>query len=295
MNKHLHLKALVLTAAAPVLWSAGGIGVRLLDLDSWSILFWRSFFMVLTVLFWGLVKHRGEFFRSFKSNLFPVLATGGLLAAAFVLYIFSITLSTVAASLLIQGTAPVFIVALGCIFLHERFRRITGIALALVVAGILIIMLPTLRDGRLPGNLYGLGKALAFAAATIIVRSRKSLGMLPAMVVAGVISMIFALPWMPGLSLDPYSLAILFLLGVFQLGLSFLFFMTWSGKLPSAQTGLLVILEAVLGPLWTWIFLGERPEVWTFVGGGLILLSLVLHALILNRPVGSKPITPGVE
>lgn len=283
MQKNISLKALVLTALAPVIWSTGGLGIRLLDISPWTILFWRALFMTLTLTGWSIYRMRGSFFTSFRENILHGLPVSIFLGLSLILYVLSMTQTTVADSLLIQGTGPIFIVVIGWIVLREPVRGITITALVLVAAGILIIMIPSLERGGLSGNLFGLAKALAFAAGTIAIRRKKSVGMLPAMALAGFFSLIVALPLVPDFSIDLRSLIVLAYLGIFQIGVGFTLFVNWSGKLTSSQTGLLVILEAVLGPLWPWIFLGEAPYRTTFIGGALILTALVAHSLLYSR------------
>jgi drug/metabolite transporter (DMT)-like permease len=86
------------------------------------------------------------------------------------------------------------------------------------------------------------------------------------------------------LTIDLKSLAILAYLGIVQVGIAFILFVTWSGYLKASQTGLIVILEAVFGPVWPWIWLSEKPGSATFVGGAVIITALVLHSLYVGRP-----------
>lgn len=289
MQKNYSSKALILTALAPVFWSTGGLGIRLLEISPWAILFWRALFMTLTLTVWSIYRMRRTFFTNFRESILHGLPVSVFIGLSFILYVLSMTRTTVADSLLIQGTGPIFIVVIGWIVLREPVRGITVSALFLVAAGILVIMIPSLERGGLSGNLFGLAKALAFAAGTIAIRSKKSVGMLPATALAGFFSLLVALPLVPDFSIDLRSLIVLAYLGIFQIGVGFILFVNWSGKLTSSQTGLLVILEAVLGPLWPWIFLGEAPYRSTFLGGTLILTALVAHSLLYSRGRSAEP------
>jgi drug/metabolite transporter, DME family len=276
---------LLMTSLAPVLWSTGGLGVRMLDgLPVWEILFWRSVFMCLTLSVWGLVTRDAHSGRRWLKSVSSHALISICFALSFIFYIFSVTQTTVADSLLIQGTAPIFIVLFGWMFLREKIERITIISLLLAVLGILVIMLPSLTNGGLSGNLFGLAKAVAFACGTVAVRAKKSVGILPAMTTAAGLSALAALPMVNSFALDPQELLILIYLGVIQVGIGFILFVSWSGRLRSSQTGLIVILEAVLGPLWPWLVIGEMPSVNTLFGGLIIIIAIGAHAVIYSRP-----------
>lgn len=281
MRDREKLKALLLTCLAPVFWSTGGIGVRLIDSTPATILFWRSLFMTIVLLGWTLYTRRGRTEKAL--NFYQAVPVMVLLSMAYIFYIYSVSNASIADSLMIQGTAPIFIVFLGWIALREKIRPVTIGALLLVVCGIGIILFQSLSLGGISGNIYGLAKALAFAGATVAIRARRSVGIMPATTAAAVLSTLFALFLNPDLTPDLYTLAVLAYLGIFQIGVGYILFVTWSGKLSSSQTGLIVILEAVLGPIWPWLFLGERPFPLTFVGGGIIIVALVGHTLLYYR------------
>lgn len=272
--------ALILTIFAQLLFSTGGLGVRLLDEEPWTILFWRSVFMSTALLFWLFVRHRGKFISEISNTIRKGKYVSLFIAFSLSFYVFSITRTTVADSLLIQGTAPIFIVIFGWIILKERIKTISVLALVGVVVGISIIFIPSLRNGGLSGNFFGMGKALAFAAGTIAIRKQKGVNLIPSLFVAALLTMAVSAPFVENFSLSGRSLLIFMYLGIVQLGGGFILFVSWSGELPTAETGLIVILEAILGPLWVWLFLGEIPNVFTFAGGGVIIGLLITHTLV---------------
>lgn len=293
MNGRSHRLAIVLTAAAPVVWSTGGLGVRLLDYSPWVILFWRGLFMACTVFLWSLANAKPVNGARRISVFGPALRHGSwvvlFIAMSFILYVLSVKNTTVADSLLLQGTAPIFIVVLGWIVLREPVRGVTIAAVLMVISGILVIMLPSLTHGGFSGNVFGLLKALVFAAGTIGIRRKKEIGLVPTMAVAAAVSAVVAAGVAVSrdisLAVDGVSLLILLYLGIVQVGVGFILFVRWSRFLEASETGLLVILEAILGPLWVWIVLSERPSVPTIAGGVIILTALIAHTLIYTKRV----------
>lgn len=277
------IAALVFTICAPILWSTGGIGVRLLSEGPWTILFYRSVFMFLALAVWIFISRR----RQVKGLIGTTIKNGKwvslFIAMSLSFYVFSITKTTVADSLLIQGTAPIFIVTLGWIILKEPVRKISVAALFGVVAGITVIIIPSLEHGGFSGNMFGIAKALAFAAGTIAIRHRKSVNLLPSLALAALLTVALSAPFVESFAITLRALLIFLYLGFVQLGAGFVLFVTWSGKLPTSETGLIVILEAILGPLWVWLFLGEVPHVFTFTGGAVIIGALIAHTLLYYR------------
>ena len=284
MNKSFPVRAVILTALAPLLWSTGGIGVRILDYSAVTILFWRSLFTTATLVVWSLIRFRRHTVQKFAESIRYGWPVALFFAMSFIFYVFSVTNTSVADSLLIQGTAPIFIAIIGWIVIRDVPEKITIAALGLVIVGIGIIMFQSLENGGLSGNLYGLLKALSFASGAVAIRGLRNISHLPAITTASLLAMIFALFLGPELAIDLQSLAILAYLGIVQVGIGFILFVTWSGYLKASQTGLIVILEAVFGPVWPWIWLSEKPGSATFVGGAVIIAALVLHSLYVGRP-----------
>lgn len=271
------------TLLAPVFWSTGGVGLRLADVTPLEVLFWRSLFMTLFLFCWNLLSGRKRVLSTFSRALIDGKWVSLFFALSFTFYVFSISYTTVADSLLIQGTAPILIVVIGWLLLREPVKWITVAALAAAAAGLLVIIVPSIERGGLSGNFFGLAKAFAFAAGTIAVRKRRSVALIPAVTMAAALTTVVSALMLPSFTIETRSLLILAFLGVFQTGIAFILFVSWSGKLSPSVTGIIVILEAVLGPLWAWMIIGEKPSAYTLSGGAIILAALVTHTFFFYR------------
>ncbi len=275
------LKPLLLTILAPLIWSTGGAAIRLLgSMPPWNILFWRSLFMALSIGSWLIMRSsdRGRKRSLFRSMLHG-LPVSFFISLSIGLYVLSMTRTLAADSMLIQGTAPLFIIIIGHLYLKDPISRRSMLALAGITIGLLIIILPSLSSSRLSGNLFGLGKAVAFAMSAIMVRRLKHVDMVPAAFTAAIILLLFSLIFVRDFSLSPHDLLVSAYLGMVQTGIGFMVFVSWSGKIPATYTGVIVVLEAVLGPLWVWAVIGEVPGIMTLIGGCIILASLVYNSL----------------
>lgn len=279
------LKPLLLTALAPVLWSTGSAAIKKLGhLPPWTILFWRAFFMAAAIGTWLVFlnarkKKRYTDTYSLLRKMAAGLPVSLLIALSIALYVLSMTKTTAASSLLIQGTAPLFIVLIGRFYLKDPLSRKTLLALAGMMAGLIIIFIPSLSSWRIEGNLYGLAKALAFGLSAVAVRKLKHIDMVPASFTAALLLIPISLAAGTNLSITPSEFAWAAFLGAVSTGIGFMVFLTWSKRIPVTYTGIIVILEAVLGPLWVWLIMGETPAAATFIGGGIILISLIGNSL----------------
>jgi drug/metabolite transporter (DMT)-like permease len=291
MNSHApsgQMRAILLTALAAILWSTGGLAFRIAAADAWTMLFWRSAINTVVLFAGSVYLMRGRLRMTFRATLTSGLPVSVFLAMALILYVLSITNTTVADSLTVQAAGPLFIVVLGWVVLREPVRWITCTALVAVTIGILLILIPSIERGGLQGNVFGIAKALAFASAAIAIRRRRSVDTLPAVVLAAALATVVAALFAPSIRVSWRSFLALAYLGVFQTGLGYLLFAHFSGRIPSSLSGLLVLLESVFGPIWVWLFLGEVPAALTIVGGGLIISTLAVHTLLYPR-FGSGP------
>src|SRR6056297_1975233 len=168
------IRAIMFTALAAILWSTGGLAFRLAAADAWTMLFWRSAINTVVLFAGSAILMRGRLRSAFQSALTGGLSVSVFLALALILYVLSITNTTVADSLTVQAAGPLFIVVLGWVVLREPVRWITCTALVAVTIGILLILIPSIERGGLQGNVFGIAKALAFASAAIAIRRRRS-------------------------------------------------------------------------------------------------------------------------
>ena len=264
---------------APVLWSTGGLFVRLLSIrDPWEIVFWRSLFMALFVAAALAIMHRGRMPRAVLAIGWPGLIAGAFLAGQFFLFIASITRTTVANTFVLMSISP-FLAALAArVFLNERVPLRTGIAMAVAFAGIVIMFADSLDAGRLAGNLLAIGVSVLFALnVTILRKVHATVDMLPMVMIAGLLSIVVAFPLALPLQATPADLVVLAIMGCVQLGTGCLLLVAASRHLTATELGLLALLEPILGPMWVWVLLGEHPGRLALAGGAVVLAAVIAN------------------
>jgi len=278
-----HRRGLKLMVLAVLLWSTGGILVRLVGVSSgWEIVFWRSLFMAVFVAGTLAFLHRGDLPRQMLAVGAIGLASSVMLAGMFFFFILSITRTTVANTLVIMSLSPFLAAIAGRWFLHERPPRRTWIAMAAAFGGICLMFAESLEGGRLIGNLLALGVTICFAInVTLLRRADRNVSMLPTVLLAGIWSAAAAILFAWPLQASAPDVGVLMVMGFFQLGAGCLLMTRAAKDLSASELGLLSLLEPILGPVWVWLGVGERPSDLALIGG-----AIVIGALVVNEAAG---------
>lgn len=280
-----HKKGLLLMIGAGLCWSTGGILVRNVSLiDPWEIVLWRSVFMVFFLLAILVFWHRKNVFTKIAEVGFQGVLSGFFLASTFFFFILSVTRNTVANTLVLMSTGPFFVAFFGRIFLTERIPLRTWIAIAVALSGITLMFSEGLDKGRSLGNLLALAVPAAFSLNIIILRRAKThVDMVPSVMLAGIFSIVVALPLAWPLTPTLRDFLVLGIMGCVQLGLGCLLMTVATRHLSAGEVGLLALLETTLGPIWVWLGIGERPTDTALIGG-----VIVVGALLTNEWMGFR-------
>jgi drug/metabolite transporter (DMT)-like permease len=278
-------KGVLLMIAAGLCWSTGGIFVRSVALaDPWEIVFWRSAFMVAFLFALLVWWHRGAVLSRIAAVGSAGVLSGALLAATFFFFILSITRTTAANTFVLMSTGPFFVAAIGFAFLGERLPARTWIAIFAALAGIALMFVAGIEVGRTAGNLLALGVPLAFAVNIVILRKmHATVDMVPAVLIAGLISLVVAAPVAWPFVAAPRDLALLAPMGILQVGLGCVLMTRATRYLSAGEIGLLCLIETILAPLWVWIGVGERPTMLALAGA-----VVVIGALAANEWIGLR-------
>jgi drug/metabolite transporter (DMT)-like permease len=277
------LRGLLLMTAAGLCWSTGGILVRSVTITSaWEIVFWRALFMALFIGIFLIVRYGSRTISYVAAVGFPGLVAGALLASSFFLFISAVMRTTVANSLFLMSTSPFVAALFGRLFLNEHVSRRTLIAMMASLVGIGLMFADAFgSSGSLSGNLLACCVPLAFGANIILLRKMgASVDMVPTVLLAGLIAVPIALLVGWPLTASWQDVGILAVMGIFQLGMGCLLLTLAAPHLSAAEIGLLSLLETILGPLWVWLGVGERPSDTALLGGLVVLTSLIVNQLV---------------
>jgi drug/metabolite transporter (DMT)-like permease len=280
-NAHARRRGFLLMTGAGLCWSTGGILVRRVSLtDPWEIVFWRSVFMSLFLLAVLSYWHRAKVWGKIAEVGGQGVLAGTLLASTFFFFILSVTRNTVANTLVLMSVGPFFVALFGRIFLGERVPLRTWSAIAAGLAGIGLMFSEGLNAGRTAGNFLALGVPVAFALNVVILRrTHAKVNMVPAVMLAGLFSILVSAPLAWPLTPNLQDLSVLCVMGWLQLGLGCVLMTLATRYLSAGEVGLLALLETTLGPIWVWLGIGERPTNIALLGGLIVIGALLANGL----------------
>ena len=278
----------IYVALAAVAWSTAGVMQRQLTLDTATQVCGRAVFAALALLAYVAVVERGQLREAFRSVGLAGVAVAVCVATASASFIAALNHTSVARVLFILTIAPVLAALLARVTLGEAITRRTMLAMTLALAGV-AVMLGAPSEGSLAGDGLSFVCALAFAAMIVITRWRHDVSMAPATCLSQVILVVAFLPFATPGEIGGDDVGWLAALGIGQIGLGFALLTVGARLIPAAQVGLITLLEVVLGPVWVWLALDERPSTITLVGGAIVIVAIVLQTR------GASPREPDEE
>ena len=290
LKKH----AVLLILSGGTFMSFVGLYMRLLSqADGFQILFFRSLSLCLIVLMVCCLRRKVTplmFLKSIDKNDFLI---GSSLSLAFVCYVFAMLYTTVASTLLILSATPFIAAIIGWLWINERPRSITWIAMAFAMVGIYFMVRSGYQLGNSFGNLLALLSGFWFALMLVMARHVRKNDILGGTFVGGAICIfigaIMALNFGTGLKVTTQDLLIILGMGAFGIGIG-ITLVTWGAShVPAAEVSILVLIESVLGPVWPWLFLNEAMTLSEILGGTLVLGSVVVFAIFSIRTETNSP------
>ena len=262
--------------------SFGGLIVKSFEgANLWQILFWRQTFFAIIVAFYLLISYKKNFFKSFYNSGLAGLIAGFVLSIGFSAYVFAMYNTTVANTNFIITTETIFLAVFGYFFLKEKINLITFISIILGMSGVLLIVGSSLSiqsSEQFIGNIVAFIMPISFAILVVIIRKYPNVDMIPAQFTAGIFAAIIGYFIAGKLSISPHDLFLASMAGFFQIGFGFILITIGSQTTPSAVVGILMLTEAVFGPLWAWLFINEIPPMSVLTGGGIIIFSILFQS-----------------
>ncbi len=269
-------RGVLLVFTATVLWSLAGLFAKLLGhLDLWTVMGWRALMGAGSISVVGLIEwRRGRMDESFGFGpLSPVLALLAMVAIS--AYTASVMMTTIADVLIIYATLPFAAAALGWLVNREQVSPRTLAASGVALAGIALMVASGLGSGRLLGQALSMLMTLCFAGMIVLQRRQPGASIIAVNAIGALGSGLFGLLNSPHPPIGLFDMGVLFVFGLTTIGLAFVLFMEGAKFIPSAEAGLISLLDVVLGPIWVFLAFGENPGAAT-VGGGAIVLGAAL-------------------
>ena len=285
-----------MVAGAAIVWSTGGLIVRHVDADAWTIVFWRGLFASLTLLLYLGVRDGRNMLALFRGLGWGGLGVAVCFGTASLSFVIALQHTSVAIILFVQSAAPLVAGVLAWLWLGERMTlvKVAAMLMALVGVGIAVS-----DQGDASGDFIGIALSLVimicFALATVLVRRFSHVRMTPATCLSAFWLVAVGGTLGAPASVDGTELTLLFLFGACQLGIGFILFTTGARLIPAGEAILLSLLESILAPIWVWVWptLHEYPGDRALIGGALVIAAVIWNTVAEMSE--AKRIAPPVE
>ncbi len=279
----LHAKGLAIGIAGLIVLSPDSLLIRMISVGGWTLVFWRGLLMGSTLLLGVAVTNRGAFVRTVGSiGKIGVLAAA-LQAAGSICFVMSILNTQVANTLIILGSIPMFAAIFSTVFLKERASLHTWLAIPVAAIGIAITVHGGLELGQWKGDLLAFVTACCGSTHLILLRYARDRNMTPSAALGGLFGASAAFVVAPTIAVPSADIPYIAILGTVVIPIAFACFVTAPRYIPAPEMSLVVLMEMVLGPYWVWLGLGEQPTNSALLGGGIVLVTLIVHSGISLR------------
>jgi drug/metabolite transporter (DMT)-like permease len=273
-------KGSFLAFVAVMLITPDSIFIRLTNIETWGMLFYRGAIPFLFVLI-GLI-----FF--YKKNLFKALIAIGYPGIFYVLsfsvcnitFIISIQNTNVANTLVMIAMAPMLSAILGSIFLKEIPDSKTWIAIIITLISVTYIFHDSIEMGNFYGDLFGIITAFGLACNAVIARYAKNRDLVPSAVIGKLCVAIFALFFVESFTLVEKDIIIVPLMCIMCVAIPFVLVTIAPRFIPAEEVNLFFLLETIIGPFWVWLIIKEQPSIETIQGGTIIILTIAIHSFL---------------
>jgi len=276
-------KGSLLAFVAVMFITPDSLFIRLSNVDTWGLVFYRGIIPFFTVFFGMLLIYKLNFFKMLFSSGYHGIIYVGTFSVTNITFVVSIQNTNVANTLLMIATAPMISAILGAIFLKEPPDRKTWISIIVTFLAIVYIFFDSLKLGNFYGDILGFITAIGLAVGAVTIRSAKNKNLVPAAVVGKFFVATFALFFIESFALENKDLIIVPLMCILCVAIPFVLVTIAPRFIPAAEVNLFFLLETIIGPIWVWLIIKEQPSIETLQGGAVIIGTIAIHSFLKLR------------
>jgi drug/metabolite transporter (DMT)-like permease len=270
-------KAIIMQLFAAILWSFGGLLIKLVDLNPIAIAGIRSFIASFVIL---------AFLKKSALKLTWNKALGAISYTSLVILFVSATKATTSANaILLQYTSPIYIAIFGGWLLSEKAKLREWITILFVIGGMVLFFMDDMAGGSIKGNVLAILSGAALGFNTMFMRREKDADPLENVLWGSILTVLVSMPFMFEKAPSPKGWIGLILLGVFQIGISYILYAKAIKKITALESTFISLVEPLLNPVWVFLTIGELPGMWSVVGGIVVLASVTVSCLKPRRKV----------
>ena len=273
-------KGSLLAFVAVMFITPDSLFIRLSNIDTWGLVFYRGIIPFFTVFFGMLLIYRLNFFRILFTSGYHGLIYVGTFSVTNITFVVSIQNTNVANTLVMIATAPMLSAILGAIFLKEPPDKKTWVSIIITFLAVLYIFFDSIKIGNFYGDILGFITAIGLAVGAVTIRSAKSKNLVPAAVVGKLFVASFALLFIENFALVGSDIFIVPLMCILCVAIPFVLVTIAPRFIPAAEVNLFFLLETIIGPIWVWLIIKEQPSIETLLGGVIIIITISIHSFL---------------
>ena len=273
-------KGSLLAFVAVMFITPDSLFIRLSNVDTWGLVFYRGIIPFFTVLLGMLIIYKLNFFKMLFSSGYHGIIYISTFSVTNITFVVSIQNTNVANTLVMIATAPMLSAILGAIFLKEPPDRKTWTSIIITFLAIIYIFFDSIKLGNFYGDILGFITAVGLAVGAVTIRSAKSKNLVPAAVVGKLLVASFALFFIESFVLKDLDLIIVPLMCILCVAIPFVLVTIAPRFIPAAEVNLFFLLETIIGPIWVWLIIKEQPSIETLQGGVIIITTIAIHSFL---------------
>ena len=273
-------KGSLLAFVAVMFITPDSLFIRLSNVDTWGLVFYRGIIPFFTVLLGMLIIYKLNFFKILLSSGYHGIFYVITFSVTNITFVVSIQNTNVANTLVMIATAPMLSAILGAIFLKEPPDKKTWISIIITFLAIIYIFYDSLKLGNFYGDILGFITAIGLAVGAVIIRSAKNKNLVPAAVVGKLFVATFALLFIESFALVGTDRLIVPLMCILCVAIPFVLVTIAPRFIPAAEVNLFFLLETIIGPIWVWLIIKEQPSLETLQGGLIIVFTIAIHSYL---------------
>tara|TARA_Y100000816_G_scaffold49955_1_gene31734 strand:- start:102 stop:962 length:861 start_codon:yes stop_codon:yes gene_type:complete len=273
-------KGSLLAFVAVLFITPDSLFIRLSNVDTWGLVFYRGIIPFFTVFLGMLLIYKLNFFKILFDSGYHGIIYVITFSITNITFVVSIQNTNVANTLVMIATAPLLSAILGAIFLKEPPDKKTWISIVITFFAILYIFFDSLKMGNFYGDILGFITAIGLALGAITIRSAKSKNLVPAAVVGKLFVASFSLLFIESFVLQDKDLFIVPLMCILCVAIPFVLVTIAPRFITAAEVNLFFLLETIVGPIWVWVIIKEQPSIETLLGGLVIIITIAIHSFL---------------
>lgn len=282
-------KGLALTSLGVFIMSLESLFIKFTTISPFLFSFYIGIFMFISMISTFVFKEKAVLKKAFNSSMLILIVCAILMGTSNIFFITAIKTTTVANVVIIFGTAALFSALFAYIFFKEKITINIIIASFFMFVGLFVIFNDELEVGSLDGNIYALLCTSLFAMSFVLLSRYKQMDRVLLTALSGLVLSIIAFFFCEDLAIDLKTLAVVMTMGLLISPISRVLLGTGAKYISASEVSLLMIIETIMAPVWVWIFLDEVPSSYTFIGGSIIVVTLIVNSLYtLKKDISYK-------